>query len=443
MRNLFVFVSILLSTTVAALAQSGTYRITSHQESGGKVPDTTTATPAQPGINIYIDPRKVSGGKVSDHFSEIEYIPLETTKNSLFGVPQWLIITDSSIVIGDRDTWQLLFFDAKGRFIVKYPLPKEVKDLSQKMIIEKNVRTNDIVVTSYPNKTGFGQIQTYSSKGRLLKKDRYKFQNGEAYTRIYLKAGRYALNRVNFLQPDGKLSPDKISLIKEYDAENRFVKDLFSLAPADNPFAFTFAGGVSVSQTEDGGDAYFVIPFNYRLYKIAGDSISQVARFFFPARNVLPAADFSNIKKYDSLAIAKNTDFKLVQTVKNVNCVNKKILFNVQKRVSLIPAGGVIFDPLNFMFDTEKNELVSFERIVPDSLSYYLPIMDGFSSTAGMNLRKGNLYSSMSSLEMFRAYEGNKAKNPLYPPVLLDYFSTQTRESNPVIVKMSLKDFKE
>jgi len=443
MRNLLVFVSIFLSSTFAALAQAGKYRIDARRDSAGKVSDTSTATLAQSGITIRIDPRRVSGGKVADYFSEIEYIPLETTKNSLFGVPQWLIITDSSIVIGDRDTWQLLFFDAKGRFIVKYPLPKEAKDQSQKMIIEKNTRTNDIVVTSYPNRTGFGQITTYSVNGRLLKKERYKFQNGEVYTRINFSSGGYALNLVKFIPPNGSLSREQIPLIKEYDAKSRFVKDLFSLAPADNPFAFTFAGGLSVSQTEDNNGGYFVVPFDYRLYKITGDSISQVGRFIFPDRNVLPPVDFSDYKKYESLAIAKNTDIKLIQTVKNVSCLNNKILFNVQKRVSLLPSGGVIFDPLNFMFDTEKKELMSFERVVPDSLSYYLPIMDGFSSTNGMNLHKGHLYSSMSSLEMFRAYEGNKSKNPLYPPVLLNYFSTQTRESNPVIVKMSLKYFKE
>jgi hypothetical protein len=440
MRNLLVFLSIFLCNTFSALAQPG-FRINARPDSVGKVSDTSLL--AQSGITVRIDPRRVSGGNVADYFSEIEYIPLETTKNSLFGVPQWLLITDSSIVIGDRDTWQLLFFDAKGRFIVKYPLPKEAKDFSQRMMIEKNVRTNDIVVTCYPNSTGFGQITTYSGKGRLLKRERHKFQNGEAYTRIYLGSGQYALNLAKYLQPNGKLSQDQIPLIKEYDANNRFVKDLFSLAPADNPFAFTFAGGLSVSQAEDNSGGYFVVPFDYRLYKITKDSISRVGRFIFPDRNVLPAVDFSDYNKYESLAKAKNNDIKLVQTVKNVSCFNKKILFNIQKRVSLIPAGGKIFDPLNFMFDTEKKELMSFERVVPDTLSYYLPIMDGFSSTNGMNLNKGYLYSSMSSLEMFRAYEANKSKNPLYPSVLLDYFSTQTRESNPVIVKMRLKDFKE
>lgn len=397
---------------------------------------------AQTGLAIRIDPLRTYGGAASDYFSQIEYIPLETTKNSSFGVPQWLIITDSNIVIGDRDTWQLLFFDMKGRFIVKHPLPKEARDFSQKMLIEKNIKTNDIVVTCYPN-NGPGEITTYSEKGLLLKRDRVMFQNGEVYTRIYFDSGQYALNMVKYLQPNGKLSRDPIPLVKAYDANNRFVKDLFSLAPADNPFVFTFAGGISISQAEHNSYGYFAVPFDYRIFKVTKDSLSQVGRFIFPARNVLPATDFSDYKKFDSLSKAKNSDFNLVQTVKNISLFDNKMIFNVQKRVSLVPSGGVIFDPLNFMFDSKKNELMSFERIVPDTLSYYLPIMDGFSSTSGMNLHKGHLYSSMSSLNMFKAYEGTKSKNPSYPPVLLNYFSTQTRESNPVIVKMRLKEFKE
>jgi hypothetical protein len=390
---------------------------------------------------IRIDPSRTFGGTVSEYFEHVDYIPLETTKNSLFGAPNWLIVTDSSIVIGDRDTWHLLFFSSEGKFIVKHPLPKEARDFSQKLIIEKDIRTNDIVVTCFPHNTGVGEVQAYTARGLLKKRERPRFQNGEAFTRIYFEAGQYALNMVKYLRPNGKLPADMIPLIKVYDTNGRFIKNLFSLAPADNPFAFTFAGGISVSQIQEINSGYFVVPFDYRLYKVTKDTVTLLGKFIFPAKNVLPVTDFSDYRKFDSLSRLKNSDFNLVQTVKNVSVFRNKILFTLQKRVTLVPSGGVIFDPLNFMFDTEKNELMSFERVVPDSLSYYLPIMDGFSSTSGMNLHNGCLYSSISSLNMFTAFEKVKSKNPAFPPALLTYFETQTRESNPVIVKMRMKGY--
>ena len=43
---------------------------------------------------IRIDPTRAYGGNISDYFDSIEYIPLETRKESLFGEITKLIITD-------------------------------------------------------------------------------------------------------------------------------------------------------------------------------------------------------------------------------------------------------------------------------------------------------------------------------------------------------------
>ena len=50
---------------------------------------------------LRIDPSGAYGGTYSEYFDDIEYIPLETTKESLFGYIVQLIITDSSFVITD------------------------------------------------------------------------------------------------------------------------------------------------------------------------------------------------------------------------------------------------------------------------------------------------------------------------------------------------------
>lgn len=96
----------------------------------------------------------------------------------------------------------------------------------------------------------------------------------------------------------------------------------------------------------------------------------------------------------------------------------------------------------NFIYDTLSTKLISMERLVPDVHNYFLPILGNGSMIVfdGLYFHKGAYYTPISSLEMFAANVSTKSKNPQYPEVLKQYFKTQTRKSNPVIVRMKLKE---
>lgn len=53
---------------------------------------------AQQVRKLRIDPKQAYGGHVSEYCEDVEYIPLETTKESLFGNINSLIITDTSLL---------------------------------------------------------------------------------------------------------------------------------------------------------------------------------------------------------------------------------------------------------------------------------------------------------------------------------------------------------
>ena len=75
---------------------------------------------AQEVPKLRIDPAQAYGGVVGDYFDEVNYIPLQTTKESLFGAISNMIVTDSSYVISDNDTRAVLFFKKdSGYFILK------------------------------------------------------------------------------------------------------------------------------------------------------------------------------------------------------------------------------------------------------------------------------------------------------------------------------------
>ncbi|MFT3902994.1 MAG: 6-bladed beta-propeller [Niabella sp.] len=64
---------------------------------------------AQEVPKIRIDPAAASEGPVSNYFDSVEYIPLETSPKSLFGDVDKLIVTDSSVVVFNFDTYSVLF----------------------------------------------------------------------------------------------------------------------------------------------------------------------------------------------------------------------------------------------------------------------------------------------------------------------------------------------
>lgn len=392
---------------------------------------------------IRVDPATTYGGPTSEYFSKIEYIPLETTKESAFGMARSLIITDSSIVVLDIDTWKILFFDLNGKFIKKYPIPQEVKTKNLGLFLEKDAANNTLVMNTFPIDKGFGETRIFSSMGNILSNKQRFYENGNVNTRIKLDSGFYAISTLNFI-PIRKLPVDSTyALIQVYSPENTLQKTLFSLNPQENPFLFAYKGGVTVNPDYQNKTAYFSIPYDYRVFKITKDSLNEIGSFVFPTKNILPASMLKskNYKSLDSLGQASGSSMQLIESVQNISFYQNLMFFTLQKKLTILPsAEGNIYDPLNFMYDTGKEKLISFERIFSDPFSFYLPIMDGTSSSSGMNQKDGYVYATVSSFQMFKAKDRNKSKNIKYPQILQKYFETQNRKSNPVIVKMKLKD---
>ncbi|ULT45663.1 6-bladed beta-propeller [Niabella defluvii] len=63
-----------------------------------------------------LDPSKSVDTGFSSIFGEIEIIPLETNRASVFGIVKQLLVTDNCFIILDTDTDAILFFDKKAGF---------------------------------------------------------------------------------------------------------------------------------------------------------------------------------------------------------------------------------------------------------------------------------------------------------------------------------------
>ena len=399
---------------------------------------------AQNNLTVRIDNRETYGGMASEYFDHIEYIPLETTKKSTFGEPSWLYITDSSFVIGDIDTWSLLFFDLKGKFLAKHPMPISYKTKNYWLDINIDVNMKTVIMSSTPSTEKAKSEWFYFSFRGVLKDEQTVLFDPEKPRHLHKLDENHDLYATyKSIRVKESTQHGNISLLQVFDKKDAVYRDIFSTSPKENPFLFAFSRGkIDVNTPSDNGSLLFVVPFDYTLFQLEKNTVTPVGKFIFPLKNIIPKKDFeSKPEKYlDSLQRAKNMDINLVQTVRKIDFHNNTMIFNIQKRIALQPDEGSIIDPLNFMFDTLSKKLSSFERITPDIKSNYLPFMDGFSSTSGMNYKNGYVYTSVASLYMFAAYEKNKSRKPQYPPILQQYFKTQNRKSNPVIVRMKLKE---
>jgi hypothetical protein len=76
---------------------------------------------------LRITPHKSSGATVSQLFGEVNFIPLETTKESLFGKISKLDFVDNRFIIFDADTYSVLIFTKNGKFTGKIDAGKMVK----------------------------------------------------------------------------------------------------------------------------------------------------------------------------------------------------------------------------------------------------------------------------------------------------------------------------
>lgn len=389
---------------------------------------------------LRIDPARAYGGAVSEYFENVKYIPLETTKESLFGEINQMIVTDNSVVIYDIDTKAVLFFTLEGKYISKvnlrdanYVYLSKSQDGNIVISMSKNIREGSSLVESIFSTTGIKikQASLSSFQDGLLKID-------EGY---FLGTSSCGFNK------NDKPKDSLYHLINVYKEDSLYK----SLLPYNQKHQAVFCkiGGIvdlnprGLRVTDN--SIYVSTPYEHLVYKVTKDTAVKMLQFVFPLKrsisdNILSSG---NLQLIDSIERQINVNGStIIQSVKNIVFYKDKILFKITPKSYIRTPGSVSTQQFNFIYDTPSSRLISMERLAPDMHNFFLPILGNGSMIVfdGLYFHKGAYYTPLSSLEMFTAHVATKSKNPQYPEVLKKYFNTQTRKSNPVIVCMKLKE---
>jgi hypothetical protein len=391
---------------------------------------------AQEVQKIRIDPSKSFGGTISEYFDSIEYIPLETTKESLFGEIRQLVISDSSFVILDFDTRAILFFQLNGKYIRKVSF---ANDEFPNLYYDKTEQ--NIALNIYKNGKRLEKDVRFTLQGIPVKKERGNSLSSENKPHYYLGNGYYfELNNCQIF--DWKnVSKDTVFLISIY-RNDTLLKSFLPIIPANNLGFCRLAGSLTIGKA-DGNDIFVGKPITNEVYWVKRDTVTNIFQFIFPQNRSYPSNLLASTSKdlLDSAYQTLRQNPKIIYGVSNIFFKKNLLFFKTMSSIYITPRDGSESElQYNFVYDTLTGKLFSLERLTPDITSFFLPVIGNLSSTEGLNITSKFLYSSLSSLTMFSAKEKTKSKNPQYPPALQQYFKTQNRKSNPVIVKMKLRE---
>jgi len=382
---------------------------------------------------LRVDPSASRGAAASQVFDEIKFIPLETTKESLFGSISQLHITDGNYIIWDYDTKSILIFTKEGKYqakingskIEKDPADKENQDFYGFTLKKEN---NQQLIQVSAGKYFF----YFDLNGKLVRKA--KSGDGEVYGGNRKFSDGTEVDRSYMDKTDKDSTYYDLGLIKEKKKVAAYFPFSMDRYKGDQ----FYTGGESITDYGVKDELFFVNFYEYNIYKITPTKLSLAYRIIFPANNSLPS-DF----KENPIYKGKRREY-FDKFPKAYYAIGSAYQFgnNLYFKVSNWTWGSN--ERKAFIYNLQNNMVTSISDIEPDSLSQFLPVTDAGVhydfANKGFHLFDGQyFYTSYSSLALFNFKEQNEGKDRKYDPALTAYFKTQNKKSNPVIIQLKPK----
>ncbi|WP_162817779.1 6-bladed beta-propeller [Niabella yanshanensis] len=398
------------------------------------------AVMGQNGKELYFQPGFASGANASKVFEEINYIPLETTKKSVFGRIKQLLVSDEYFIIWDADTNFIYFFDKKGKFIKKYRPPnctiKSIQlDKARNAIFisgsNKNYNFSPAEVEKMmedPTNKSFARF-TWSAYYDLADIHKEKIQRLKGFSLSLVDPTIYNNNQwaYSYIFANRKFADQTEYELKVYDGEKN-ISQYFPYNKRNDAYYFK-PGQVSFFPTDNPGVLLFTRPYHYGIYKLTSDSTSLLYSLILPFENSLSKAFFAHpFRSKNDFDQYRSQNGSFVWKIENVYQLRQYLFFSLDYNRS--PRDR------NFLFDESTNRFYATGKIIADSANAFLPVL-----STGIQYSDGHyLYTSASSSIMFQNKDYNQAKSPQYKPVIKQYFEKGTRADNPVIIQLKPKN---
>ena len=380
---------------------------------------------------LYFDPASTMGAPASRLFENITYIPLETTKQSLFGQISRLVVTQQYFIIFDFDTQGLYFFDKAGKFIKKYKDDKYTIASMQMMEKENALYLLQINRNYRPTEQERDELVRNPFSKSSMKYGRSVFYSLADITKEEItEVPDFTIAMTNpiFLAPDqwaysmvlaDKGAKDSVDYELKLSDGSKTTGAYFPFAKRTSSY-LADPGNIEFYTTGKPGTLFFTRPYYYSIYQLTVDSVTPLYNFVLPFENTVPKTFFTTDFSRNELRSYKQLNPAYVWRINGIVPFQHYLFFSLdyQKR------------DRRFLFDKNSNRFYNVNKISADSANAFLPVM-GWGIQYHDNT---TLYSSISSDAMFRSRDAEKHRNPVYTDVLNTYFEKSKPSSNPVII---------
>lgn len=385
---------------------------------------------------IYIDPKAAISTSVGQLFSAVEFIPLETTRQSIINRPSAMVVTDKYYIILDRTQSSVLFFNKAGKFLSLFrEKDYEITDL--KFVPIENVvwiqtRKRGYAYTEEQkyelilHNTGYYDVWTCDLNNPVyFEFNKLKNFNYAGYT-LYPISGKEFLASAFFSDYD---FPDKLAYELQYIKNGKVTASFFPYNEKDFTPYYNLVDHISFFKSFNDSFILFTRPYRYEISGFENGKIKQKYSLIFPASQSLPSDFFQkDLSTETSWEILKKKYQGAVQNILPVMSWDNHLIFWLQ---TLQPNN--MRDFRQYLLDLKSNTLINAAMIKPDSVSYNLSI----NFTGLMAQDATSVYTFMFADEFIAASASGRTED--YPAPLKVFFEQNNSNANPIIVRLTKK----
>lgn len=382
---------------------------------------TLTRLSAQQTTTIRIDPTQARGATASEVFSTIKFVPLETTKESIFGTIHQLEVFDSMYFILDKVSRAIFIFTYDGTYKSKIQAGGSDKFFDYFTI---NKHSKQIcVLNDFVN-----GVLIYDFNGNLIKTMPHPERPSSIFylgknSYLYYNRRRIAYTDTLSIRYDLSFS-DSLGVVrkKRHPYNAQFENGEFNI---ENNF---------LTHSGEDGSAFFSMPFEYSLFQVNDTGVIHNYKFIFPATNSLPQGFVTDsiFKGKRARSVYGNEDAAhKVNSIQTAYKIRNYLLFAA-------PMGrSNVGNNYNYLYNVINGRLLSFSKVTGDSSSSYLPIMSSVFEKI-LFAKNGTVYSSLPAFRIFSIKE-TLEKNIVYPNSIEKLLASGSKNHNPVLVVVELK----
>ena len=387
---------------------------------------------------IYFEPKAAVGGKQSDFITCNSIVVFETTPESRFDRYSRIIPTKKFFVVCDYSAKKMLVFDKSGRFIKKFKNKldfgrltyNEEKDrlemVSPNKMFRLTAKDNAEILEDYQNPKNLKYFRKYFidfTDTLNFSVHKQKISHADILNRVPYIDGMHFVNQITV---DKNFAKKEDYELKIYRGDS-LLKQYFPYDKKNDSRYIYDAASVSVIPAAAADERWVTHPYDYTIYALRKDSLYKVYDFILPLERAIPAdffaRGFQNKTEKDNY-IRQNR--KLVKQFYVYNLSGRYINFTMQ---------SVLYDRQQFIYDTKSKTFYNYDKINPDSLTYYLPVCQN------MNFNDGQqLYARIFAGDALKIAEDHKKDSIQYPPLLEAYLKTATADSNPVLINFTYRN---